>query len=126
MLMRHRLAGSPLMRTRTGSGFFHPGLIALARAALTRTQGLMPRISMMGVERSVRSGMRDAHQTAAEGFAGEEPAEGAWCVLQTVDDFFAEAQFAVTDPVRELGARFVELGGVVVDDQAFHLVAVGG
>jgi hypothetical protein len=38
------------MRTRTGRGFRHPGLIAFAREALTRTKGLIPRVLITAVK----------------------------------------------------------------------------
>jgi hypothetical protein len=54
MLMRHGFFfGSPLTRTSTGSGFRQPGLMARARAALTRTYGLMPRILIGATKRII-------------------------------------------------------------------------
>src|SRR5437763_3555052 len=55
MLMRHGLAGLPLMRSSTGSGLRQCALIAFARAALTRTYGFTPRILMASVNRTVMS-----------------------------------------------------------------------
>ena len=55
MLMRHGLAGLPLMRSSTGTGLRQCALIAFARAALTRTYGFTPRILMASVNRTVMS-----------------------------------------------------------------------
>jgi len=38
-------------RVDTGKGFFHAGLIFFARAALTSTKGLMPRILIVAAKR---------------------------------------------------------------------------
>src|SRR5579859_700248 len=56
MFMRQACSGLPLMRTRTGSGFRQPGLIELARNALTRMYGLIPRIRMTAVKRKTAMG----------------------------------------------------------------------
>jgi hypothetical protein len=50
MLMRHAFSGLQLMRTRTGSGLRHPGLMAFALRALTRMKGLTPLICMTAVK----------------------------------------------------------------------------
>jgi hypothetical protein len=50
MLMRQALSGLPLMRTRTGSGLRHPGLMAFALRVLTRMKGLTPLIFMTAVK----------------------------------------------------------------------------
>src|ERR1700676_1708820 len=48
--MRHAFAGLPLTRTRTGGGRPQAGLIAVAREALTRMNGLPPRILTTAVK----------------------------------------------------------------------------
>src|SRR5579864_2186018 len=53
MLMRHGLAGLPLMRNRTGSGLRQFALTAFARAGLTRTKGFTPRILIVAANREL-------------------------------------------------------------------------